>query len=86
MTLAFRDNIGTPWQVHHAVAAHISTRQQGNAVTTAPDNIHQAMDSTIAGMATRNDTVGGPYRHIYTANISLKRRESYVSTHIYLCY
>ena len=30
--------------------------------------------------------VGGPYQHIYTANISPKRRELYVSTHIYLCY
>jgi hypothetical protein len=32
------------------------------------------------------DIVGSPYQHIYTANISPKRRELYVSTHIYLCY
>jgi hypothetical protein len=29
--------------------------------------------------------VGGPYRQIYTTNISPKRRKIYIYTHIYMC-
>jgi hypothetical protein len=35
---------------------------------------------------TQTTSVGGRYRHIYTANVRLERRETYTSTHIYLCY
>jgi hypothetical protein len=42
------------------------------------------MDKGLLGINMMNlVVVGGPYRHIYTTNISPKRKELHVSTHIY---